>query len=331
MSDGVNTWALEFFDWSDGVVRVEACPSYSRFLQRKLGGAALVGDCRVPVATELLEETVKEQYCGAGVAAVFATSDQSSPGTFGRLLCVYDCNTEQWKLAASKNETATACPICLEPYDETDHPREGPLAHPWPTACTHWVCRPCLKKTAAYGGSRCPVCREDMCSMLAVLFPDGPQARVAKASDASVELLLSTAWSVEPAVRRGTAGTFAVQDVLRAACEGPPPDWAGLEALDPDLVHGTDYENFEDGAPCVAVASGRTLMRALRLLGDRLRSPLPRDQAPWATSTPLIVMEMEMYTFYRGEEIVSRAYAPPRRIVLFSTRDPDEEERAPIM
>jgi hypothetical protein len=162
--------------------------------------------------------------------------------------------------------------------------------------------------------------------MLVSLFPTGPQARARKASQASMEQLLASGWASEP-VRRGAGGTFSVRDVLRAACEGPPPDWAGLEAREPSLALGTDYEAFRAGEPCVAVATGDTLMHALRLLGDRLRSPLPPDEALVALLTPLVVMET--FTFYRGEEVLRRMIAPPRRVLLVAARrppPPDEDD-----
>jgi hypothetical protein len=319
------TWALEFYDWGGGVSRAQACPSYGRFLRRRLG-KPVDGFCAA-IDVDMLEETVAEQYCGGGeVAAIFAVGDPGGEEDDQQsLLCVYDRNSEAWRRAASKTETAETCPICFEPYDE-NHPREGPLGHPWPTTCTHWACRPCWERFAGCSGSRCPICREDVAPMLASLFPMGPQARALKASQASMEQLLASGWASEP-VRRGAGGTFSVRDVLRAACEGPPPDWAGLEARKPSLALGTDYEAFRTGEPCVAVATGDTLMHALRLLGDRLRSPLPPDEAPVALLTPLVVMETFM--FYRGEEVMRHMIASPRRMLLVAARrppPPDEDD-----
>lgn len=295
-------WSLEFYTWTGGVTRVKVCPSYGFYLRRNLGQVAT----RAHVTPELLEETVAEEYYSGGqTAAVFAVREEdidtntttSSTIAITDMLSVYDRNTEAWRQAASKTETAEMCPICFESYSDKTSPREGPLNHPWPTGCTHWACRPCWEQSAKSegGGGRCPICREDVSQMLASLFPAGPQALAMKASEISMELLLlllesrggdshgecssaATTSTSSSMVRRGSArGTFSVQDVLKVACKsGPLPDWAGLEAIEPALSTGTSYEVLEGGKSCVAVATSSILLQALRLLGEdtRLRLPL---------------------------------------------------------
>lgn len=140
--------------------------------------------------------------------------------------------------------------------------------------------------------------------MLAVVAPGGPQALALKASETNLEELIA---DCSATIRRGPGATFAVRDVLKAACQGLPPTWGSLEAMEPALAAGTAYEILEAGMPCVAMATGDTLMRALRLLEGTLNWELPVDGAV----APIVVMES--FIFFSGWRVARRS---PTHLVL---------------
>ena len=74
-------------------------------------------------------------------------------------------NPEEWLRLWNQNAEGE-CPVCFRDFEGESLDKDCPMNSDIPTRCTHWLCTECWHDLAWQGGTRCPVCRDDISEFL---------------------------------------------------------------------------------------------------------------------------------------------------------------------
>lgn len=301
----------------------DACPSYARFLQKELKSLCADGVGVVDVPSEMWDihdVAWIENAANKRVASIEAHGQGWAAGA-SALLCSADEGSLEWLAATEKGETAMECPVCMEEYGDNGVERAGPLVWPVPSVCRHWACVRCWQEISGRSDRRCPVCREDVSSALAQVFPESACAKDFERSAALLARLVADTdcvWRAPQQARR-RSDLFSVSDVLHALCVVPVLK-EELERHEPVLQASTEYLErrqqpsfFPHRRGMVGVAPAHIILSALSRLDPEVLCPTVRFALlspdsngaesgfiAWSALSSLIFAQ-EVYSLFRDE------------------------------